>query len=485
MLPRSKRLMPPPLPMYQCYSHTHDEVLKDYQLPEMLRVGLEDLSLQVLTLDLGEPSVFLSKALDPPSALAMSNSLKLLQSLGAVECQWQGNGLSVVDSEEDIGDCSKLSVKTELTALGFHLASLPVEPRVGKMMVYGAIFGCTDPALSIAAAITSSKPLFVSPFDQRDAAREARVSLATEESDLLTMLNAFDKWRNLRKTKGARAAQKFAREKFMSQMTLYNMQELRRHYASLLVDIGFLPSGYRVPKNVAEDERPSGANANSGNVALLKAVLCAGLYPNVIVAPKSLSDGTSTKQACETSFQSHKKGDVFLHPCTISFAEKRLESRYCCFHEIVKTSKMYVRDCTPVSPVALLLFGGATKVYHGEGVITVDDWLQFRISAKSAVLISHLRLQMEKVLLQKILSPELDVAESRAGKELIDVVTIILANEKPAGEEAIRGEAAIGYGRGGVQSTKKGRGSTQRVGGGRGSGGRPERNAGRGRGPSR
>lgn len=52
-----------------------------------------------------------------------------------------------------------------LTALGFHLATLPVEPRVGKMMLYGAIFGCVEPAITIAAAMSCRNP-FVAPFDK-------------------------------------------------------------------------------------------------------------------------------------------------------------------------------------------------------------------------------------------------------------------------------------------------------------------------------
>ena len=75
---------------YHLYSsHTHDSDLQDYQLPEILRVGIEDLVLQILILDLGDPISFLKRALDPPSDLALSNSLKLLEQLGAVECKWQ------------------------------------------------------------------------------------------------------------------------------------------------------------------------------------------------------------------------------------------------------------------------------------------------------------------------------------------------------------------------------------------------------------
>jgi len=453
----------------------------DYQLPEMLRVGLEDLALQILTLDLGEPSAFLAKALDPPSALAMCNSLKRLESLGAVECRWRSDVRQLVESEDESGDCSKLSVTTELTALGFHLASLPVEPRVGKMMLYAAIFGCIDPALTIAAAMTSTKPLFVSPLDLRDAAREAHQLLSDDGSDHLTMLNAFDQWRSLRRGKGDRAAQTFVRENFLSRMTLFHMEDLRRHYANLLVDIGFLPKGYRAGKGAVngQNNEASGVNSHSGNKALLKAVLCAGLYPNVIISPRSMVDGSNSKEAGEVAFRSNGKGDVYLHPCTVSFSAKHLESRYCCFFEIMKTSKMYVRDCTPVSPVNLLLFGGALKVYHGEGVITVDEWLQFRIAPKSAVLISHIRAQTEKVLLQKILTPEVDATESQVGRDLIDSVTLLVAREKPKGTGADIDDGAeivrpfslaegSGRGRGGRQRPGRGRGRRAERGGGRG-----------------
>ena len=105
-------------------SHTNDRILDDYQLPEMLRVGLEDLVLQILVLDLGEPSKFLMKAVDPPTNLAISGALQLLESLGAAECEWDEHRTKI---EKD--DTEGLAVSTSLTALGYHLATLPVHPR--------------------------------------------------------------------------------------------------------------------------------------------------------------------------------------------------------------------------------------------------------------------------------------------------------------------------------------------------------------------
>ena len=137
-------------------SHTHNDDMSEYQLPEMLRVGIEDLVLQILILDLGEPTAFLKKALDPPSNLALSNSLRLLEELGAVDCRWQAQRNEIfLTSEDKKKEDENLDVTSELTALGFHLASLPVDPRVGKMMIYGALFGCIDPLLTFAAAMSA------------------------------------------------------------------------------------------------------------------------------------------------------------------------------------------------------------------------------------------------------------------------------------------------------------------------------------------
>ena len=427
-------------------SHTFQHDIQEYQLPEMLRVGLEDLVLQVLLLDLGEPSVFLSKAVNPPSALAMRNSLKLLEGLGAVECEWGDDDAqkkeTTVAGKTDPTDpsCEGLSVTSGLTALGFHLATLPVDARVGKMLIYGALFGCIDSALTIAASMSARNP-FMSPFDKRDEADAARKEFATAESDHLTTLQAFNEWKDIRRTKGEKATQSFLRESFLSRMTLFQMEDLRRQFAENLKDIGFLPKSFRLAGGAggrgrygdrdqqSQPVKSNATNSNEDNVHLIKAILCAGLYPNVIIAPKQLVAGPSTKAAGACPFQS-LKGDVHLHPSTISFSENRLDSRYCVYHEMIKTTKTYVRDCTPVSEFALLLFGGILKVYHTHSVVTVDEWLKFRIAAKPATLVKHLRAQMESMLLKKIVSPEEDVTGSPEGMAVIQAVGTLLEQQK-------------------------------------------------------
>jgi len=82
-----------------------------------------------------------------------------------------------------------------------------------------------------------------------------------------------------------------------------------------------------------------------------------------------------------------------------------------------------------VSKFAILLFGGALKVYQTHGVCTVDDWLRFKVGAKPATLVKYLRSSMEGLLLEKILDPSVDVAESPKGKAVIEAVASLLKME--------------------------------------------------------
>jgi hypothetical protein len=112
--------------------------------------------------------------------------------------------------------------------------------------------------------MTTSKSLFTSAFADHDAADEARRKLATENSDLLTASAVFDHWQEL----SGGLAHKYIRDNFLSRGTLVQMQELRLQYSRYLIDCGFLPSGFRLTRNLRH-----ASNANAGNLSLLKAVL--------------------------------------------------------------------------------------------------------------------------------------------------------------------------------------------------------------------
>jgi len=90
---------------------------------------------------------------EPPKASAVDAALEELEGLGAL----------------DAGE--------QLTPLGELLTTLPIDPRLGKLIILGASFGAIDESLTIAAGLTSRNP-FMSPFDRRDEADWSRLGFA-------------------------------------------------------------------------------------------------------------------------------------------------------------------------------------------------------------------------------------------------------------------------------------------------------------------
>ncbi|CAI5481236.1 unnamed protein product [Closterium sp. Yama58-4] len=135
--------------------HRFETIMRPFQQPEIQRVPLVELCLQIKLLDLGTPAHFLSKAIEPPKEEAVRSAMKTLREVGAVD------------------------EREELTALGTHLAALPVDVRIGKMMIYGAVMGCLSTALTIAACLSYRSP-FSSSFHDRKAAARARQALVAK-----------------------------------------------------------------------------------------------------------------------------------------------------------------------------------------------------------------------------------------------------------------------------------------------------------------
>ena len=369
----------------------------DYPQPEMQRTSLDQLVLQILVLDLGDPQKFLQKAVDPPTRAAVDRAIDLLQGIDALE-----------PFEEDDNPVAAL------TALGYHLASLPVEPRVGKLLLVGTILGVCGPTLTLCAVMTSSRSVFVSPLDKREEADSKRRTFAVAFSDHLTAVAAYDAWR----CKKRGDARKFVRDNFLSHQTLESIDQARIQFKQQLETIGFLKPGSRlenrsglIPDGHPASDEARGASLKS--VALLKAILCAGLYPNVLIAPRDLVVKHivpgKKKSAGELSFQRQCAADedtaAYLHPCCLNFHETSLDHRTVVFRELVRTSKIYVRDATTVPPLAVLLFGGAITVHHEKDVVSVDGRIHFHSEAKTATLVKILRRRLDDVCLEKITSP--------------------------------------------------------------------------------
>ncbi|TKS84319.1 ATP-dependent RNA helicase DHX29 [Collichthys lucidus] len=115
---------------FRLYPKYRFDAFMDYSIPEILRVPLEELCLHIMKCQYGSPEDFLSRALDPPQPQSVSNAVNLLRKIGA--CHPSDH---------------------VLTPLGHHLASLPVNVKIGKMLIYGAILGCLEPIVRPPASL--------------------------------------------------------------------------------------------------------------------------------------------------------------------------------------------------------------------------------------------------------------------------------------------------------------------------------------------
>ena len=112
--------------------------MRSHQVPEMHRVPLTEIVLQIKKLGVGEGAEsFLAGSLEPPNPAAVAAALATLREVGAIDDTDAGN----------------------LTPLGHHLATLLVYCRVAKMLVYAAMLSCLSPALTIAACLSYKSPL--------------------------------------------------------------------------------------------------------------------------------------------------------------------------------------------------------------------------------------------------------------------------------------------------------------------------------------
>ena len=128
----------------------------------------------------------------------------------------------------------------ELTELGKLLAKLPVDARLGKLILLGQCFGALDECLTIAAALASRSP-FMSPMERREQADESKRKFCMgQQSDHLAVLSAYQQFDGM-----DAGRYEFARDRFLSIRTLQGIASLKRQLLEALSQAGLCASGLR------------------------------------------------------------------------------------------------------------------------------------------------------------------------------------------------------------------------------------------------
>ncbi|KAH7533694.1 hypothetical protein FEM48_Zijuj04G0158700 [Ziziphus jujuba var. spinosa] len=305
---------------YHLYSKLRAASFPEFQVPEIKRMPIEELCLQVKLVDPDcKIEDFLQKTMDPPVFESIRNAVVVLQDIGA------------------------LSLDEKLTELGEKLGSLPVHPLTSKMLFFGILVNCLDPALTLACAADYRDP-FTLPMlpNERKKAAAAKSELALlfgGHSDQLAVIAAFECWKNA-KERGQEA--RFCSQYFVSSSTMHMLSGMRKQLQTELIRLGFISGDV------------SSYSLNASDSGILHAVLVAGLYP--MVGRLLLPNKYMKRLVIETD-----SGDKVRlhHQSTISKLpfNKTDSHALVVFDEITRgDGGMNIRNCTLIGPLPLLLF---------------------------------------------------------------------------------------------------------------------------------
>ncbi|KAG2587340.1 hypothetical protein PVAP13_5NG135700 [Panicum virgatum] len=364
---------------YYLYPRCVYDSFADYQLPELLRTPLQSLCLQIKSLRLGSISEFLSRALQSPESLSVQNAIEYLKVIGAF------------DQNE------------ELTVLGKHLSMLPVEPKLGKMLIFGAIFNCLDPILTIVSGLSVRDP-FLTPFDKKDLAESAKLQFSCRDySDHLALVRAYEGWREAERD---RAGYDYCWKNFLSVQTLKAIDSLRRQFLFLLKDTGLV------------DENMTLCNKWSRDENLVRAVICAGLYPGV---------SSVVNKEKSITLKTMEDGQVMLYSSSVNGKEAKIPFPWLVFNEKVKVNSVFLRDSTAISDSILLLFGGNIKQGGLDGHLKMlGGYLEFFMSRDLASTYLSLKNELENLIHCKLQNPRMDIQTS---EELLSAIRLLVTED--------------------------------------------------------
>jgi ATP-dependent helicase HrpA len=275
---------------YRLYSADDFESRDEFTPPEILRTNLASVVLQMSALKLGRPDRF--PFVEPPDSRLIRDGYDTLTELGAID---------------ESGD---------LTDIGRDLAKLPIDPRIGRMVLAGRDEGCLHDVLILAAGLSVQDPRD-RPAENPDDADRAHEKFAHESSDFMSLLNVWhfyhDSIRPLSRSKRTKAC----RQNFLSERRLIEWNEVLSQLRQITRELGFDTS------------------VRAHNDDALHRALLTGLLNNV----GTLDEKHEYKGTRGTRF--------YLHPSSSLFGEK---PKWVMAAELVRTTRLYARTIATIDP---------------------------------------------------------------------------------------------------------------------------------------
>ncbi len=258
--------------------------------PEIQRTNLASVILQMKLLGFGEIDSF--PFIDPPDHRLIKDGYRVLEEIGAV------------DGERRV------------TRIGQQLARLPVDPRIGRMLLAAAHSHCLREVMVIAAALGVQDPRD-RPLEKRQQADQAHAQYRDERSDFLAYLNLWEVMEGQRRHLSKHKFRQWCRSEFLSWVRIQEWHDIHTQLRTQLHDMGFKES-----------------DKEAGYEAIHRAVL-SGLLSHIGLRSK------------ERDYLGARNSRFHIYPGSGLF---KRQPKWVMAAELVETSKLYARTAAEIDP---------------------------------------------------------------------------------------------------------------------------------------
>jgi ATP-dependent RNA helicase DHX8/PRP22 len=204
-----------------------------------------------------------------------------------------------------------------LTRVGRRMAEFPLEPNLSKILIMSVHLGCSEEVLTIVSML-SVQNVWFRPKDQQQLADQKKAKFNQVEGDHITLLSVYNAWKN------NNFSATWCRDNFVQYRSLKRAQEVRRQLLSIM------------------DRHRLNIISCGKQIARVQKAICSGFFRNA--AKKDPQEGYRTVVDGQV---------VYIHPssCLIN-----VKPEWCIYHELILTTKEYMREVTTIDPRWLVEF---------------------------------------------------------------------------------------------------------------------------------
>lgn len=244
------------------YSEEDYESRPQFTDPEILRTNLAAVILQMTAMGVarGPKDVENFPFVEPPDSRAINDGVTLLRELGALSAaRTQDNGdKTAADGARRPGAGAKDADRSPgkgggLTAVGHKLAQLPVDPRLGRMIVEAGKRGCVREVMILAAALTIQDPR-ERPTDKQQLAAEKHARFRDENSDFTGFLNLWNYLQEKQQELSSTQFRRLCRNEFINYLRVREWQDLFAQLRQLARPLGISLDNKRLADPVGNHE---------------------------------------------------------------------------------------------------------------------------------------------------------------------------------------------------------------------------------------